>query len=66
MLDTQVITNAPEFTGAIRGNFNWSGFGGRFNASVGYTYRDDAILTNEGVNPIMQRGSRRRATGASV
>jgi iron complex outermembrane receptor protein len=54
VLDAQVISNAPEFTGAIRGNFDFPAFGGLITASVGYSYRDDAILTNEGVNPIVQ------------
>jgi len=54
VLDAQVISNAPELTGAIRGNFDFPGFGGLFTASVGYSYRDDSILTNEGVDPITQ------------
>ena len=47
-VDTQVITNAPEFTGAIRANFDWPLFGGLVTASVGYSYRDESVLTNEG------------------
>jgi iron complex outermembrane receptor protein len=45
--DTQVISNAPEWTGSIRANFDWPLFGGLLTASVGYAYRDDAVLTNE-------------------
>jgi iron complex outermembrane receptor protein len=51
--DTQVISNAPEWTGSIRANFDWPLFGGLLTASVGYAYRDDAVLTNEEV-PITQ------------
>jgi iron complex outermembrane receptor protein len=47
-VDTQVITNAPEFTGALHFNFDFPVFGGLLTASVGGAYRDDAILTNEG------------------
>ena len=47
-VDTQVITNAPELTGAIRGNVDFPAFGGLITGSVGYTYRDDSMLTNEG------------------
>ncbi|MEE4271095.1 MAG: TonB-dependent receptor, partial [Thermoanaerobaculales bacterium] len=54
ILDTQVITNAPELTGSIRANFDWSAFGGLMTASVGYAYRDESMLTNEGVNPMIQ------------
>ncbi len=54
VLDTQVISNAPEFTGAIRANFDFPAFGGLITASAGYSYRDDSMLTNEGVNPIIQ------------
>jgi iron complex outermembrane receptor protein len=54
--DTQVITNAPEFTGALNLNFNVSAWGGLISGSIGYAYRDDSELTNEGdgVNPIVQ------------
>ena len=45
--DTQVISNAPEWTGTIRANFDWPLFGGLLTASAGYSYRDDAVLTNE-------------------
>ena len=47
-VDTQVITNAPELTGAIRGNVDFPAFGGLITGSLGYTYRDDSMLTNEG------------------
>ena len=47
-VDTQVITNAPELTGAIRGNFDFPVGGGLITASIGYTYRDESMLTNEG------------------
>ncbi len=54
--DTQVITNAPEFTGALNLNFNFSAWGGLISGSIGYAYRDDSELTNEGdgVQPIVQ------------
>ncbi len=47
-VDTQVITNAPELTGAIRFNIDFPAFGGLITGSVGYSYRDDSVLTNEG------------------
>jgi iron complex outermembrane receptor protein len=47
-VDTQVITNAPEWTGAIRANVDFPAFGGLITGSVGYNYRDDSVLTNEG------------------
>lgn len=47
-VDTQVITNAPEFTGGLHFNFDFPAFGGLLTASVGGAYRDEAILTNEG------------------
>ncbi len=47
-VDTQVITNAPEWTGTIRGNVDFPLFGGLITGSVGYAYRDDSVLTNEG------------------
>ncbi len=47
-VDTQVITNAPELTGAIRANVDFPAFGGLITGSLGYTYRDDSMLTNEG------------------
>ena len=53
-VDTQVITNAPEWTGAIRANVDFPVFGGLLTGSLGYSYRDDSMLTNEGVDPIIQ------------
>jgi iron complex outermembrane receptor protein len=55
-VDTQVITNAPEFTGALNLNVNTPAWGGLISGSIGYSYRDDSTLTNEGngVNPIVQ------------
>lgn len=47
-VDTQVITNAPELTGALRLNVDFPAFGGLMTGSVGYSYRDDTVLTNEG------------------
>ena len=47
-VDTQVITNAPEWTGYLALNFNFPAFGGLITSSVGYSYRDDSVLTNEG------------------
>ena len=47
-VDTQVITNAPELTGAIRANVDFPAFGGLITGSLGYAYRDDSMLTNEG------------------
>jgi iron complex outermembrane receptor protein len=47
-VDTQVISNAPEWTGAIRFNVDFPAFGGLITGSVGYSYRDDSMLTNEG------------------
>jgi iron complex outermembrane receptor protein len=51
--DTQVISNAPEFTGTLRANFDWPLAGGLLTASAGYAYRDDAVLTSEEV-PVTQ------------
>ena len=53
IVDTQVITNAPEFTGALRFNVDFPAFGGLITGSVGYSYRDDSVLTNES-DPIIQ------------
>ena len=55
-VDTQVITNAPEWTGGLRLNFDFPAFGGLITASAGVAYRDDATLTNEGqgVTPLSQ------------
>ena len=47
-VDTQVITNAPKWTGAIRLNMDFPAWGGLINGSIGYNYRDDSVLTNEG------------------
>jgi iron complex outermembrane recepter protein len=47
-VDTQVITNAPEWTGGLRFNFDFPLAGGLLTASVGGAYRGEAILTNEG------------------
>ncbi len=47
-VDTQVVTNAPEWTGSLRLNLDFPAFGGLITGSVGYTYRDDSVLTNEG------------------
>jgi iron complex outermembrane recepter protein len=47
-VDTQVITNAPEFTGSLRANFDFPAFGGLITASVGVAHRDESVLTNEG------------------
>jgi iron complex outermembrane receptor protein len=55
-VDTQVITNAPEVTYALNLNVNTPALGGLISGSLGYSYRDDSTLTNEGngVNPIVQ------------
>jgi iron complex outermembrane receptor protein len=60
-VDTQVITNAPEWTGGLRLNFDFPVAGGLLTASVGGSYRSEATLTNEGgsfagqpVRPITQ------------
>ncbi|HEX6084623.1 MAG TPA: TonB-dependent receptor [Thermoanaerobaculia bacterium] len=60
-VDTQVITNAPEWTGGLRLNFDFPAMGGLLTASVGGSYRSEATLTNEGgsfagraVQPIRQ------------
>ncbi|MCB1033596.1 MAG: TonB-dependent receptor [Acidobacteria bacterium] len=47
-VDTQVITNAPKFTGALNLNFDFPAFGGLITSSIGYAYRDESVLTNEG------------------
>jgi len=47
-VDTQVITNAPKFTGALRANFDFPVFGGLLTASAGVAHRDKSVLTNEG------------------
>jgi len=60
-VDTQVITNAPEWTGGLRLNFDFPVARGLLTASVGGSYRSKATLTNEGgsfagqaVHPITQ------------
>jgi len=47
-VDTQVITNAPKWTGSIFANFDWPVGRGLITASIGYSYRDTSVLTNEG------------------
>ena len=47
-VDTQVITNAPEFTGSLRANLSFPISKGLITGSVGVAYRDDSVLTNEG------------------
>ncbi len=47
-VDTQVISNAPEFTGALNLNFNTPAWGGLINGSIGVSHRDESVLTNEG------------------
>ena len=47
-VDTQVITNAPEWTGSLRLRFNHELFGGVTTAVLAGNYRDDSVLTNEG------------------
>ena len=56
LADTQVITNAPKTTGALNLNINVPAWGGLISGSVGYAYRHDSVLTNEGngVRPIVQ------------
>lgn len=47
-VDTQVITNAPKYTGALRATGRGVVARGLLVASVGVAYRDDSTLTNEG------------------
>ncbi|MEO6260000.1 MAG: TonB-dependent receptor, partial [Thermoanaerobaculia bacterium] len=47
-VDTQVITNAPKFTGGLHLNFNFPMMKGLVTASVGGAYRANSVLTNEG------------------
>jgi iron complex outermembrane receptor protein len=47
-VDTQVITNAPDYTAALRLRFDFAAFGGLVTATLGGNYRDDSVLTNEG------------------
>jgi iron complex outermembrane recepter protein len=60
-VDTQVITNAPKWTGGLGVNFDFPAMGGLLTASVRGAYRSQATLTNEGgsfsgqpVRPITQ------------
>lgn len=60
-VDTQVITNAPEWTGGLRFNFDFPVMSGLLTASIGGAYRSESTLTNEGgsfagqaVQPIRQ------------
>jgi iron complex outermembrane receptor protein len=46
--DTQVITNAPEWTGALQANVDFDVRGGSIQGYLGVNYRDDSTLTNEG------------------
>ncbi|RMF75036.1 MAG: TonB-dependent receptor [Acidobacteria bacterium] len=56
LVDTQVITNAPEWTGSLTTEFNAPTRVGVFTGGITYAYRDDSVLTNEGdgVTPITQ------------
>ncbi len=47
-VDTQVITNAPKVTGTLNLNFHGPAFGGAISGALGYSYRDESTLTNEG------------------
>jgi iron complex outermembrane receptor protein len=47
-VDTQVITNAPKWTAALRATARCTLFRGAFAGGIGYAYRDDSVLTNEG------------------
>jgi len=47
-VDTQVITNAPHWTGGMHLNFDFPAWGGLLTASAGGAYRDNSVLTNEG------------------
>ncbi|MEO8381269.1 MAG: TonB-dependent receptor [Acidobacteriota bacterium] len=60
-VDTQVITNAPKWTGGLRFGFDFPVAGGLLTANVGGSYRSKSTLTNEGgvfagqaVRPITQ------------
>jgi iron complex outermembrane receptor protein len=54
IVDTQVITNAPDYTAALRFKLDFPAFGGLLTSTLGGNYRDDSVLTNEGLNPITQ------------
>ena len=47
-VDTQVITNAPKFTGALRATGRGVVGRGVLVGSVGFSHRDESTLTNEG------------------
>jgi iron complex outermembrane receptor protein len=47
-IDTQVITNAPEYTSSLRLRFDAPALGGLVTGMLGANYRDDSVLTNEG------------------
>jgi iron complex outermembrane receptor protein len=47
-VDTQVITNAPRWTATLRASARFALAGGAFAGGVGWAYRDDSVLTNEG------------------
>ncbi len=47
-VDTQVITNAPEFTGALRASLSFPIAKGLITSTLGVSYRDESVLTNEG------------------
>jgi iron complex outermembrane receptor protein len=60
-VDTQVITNAPDWTAGLRFNFDFPVARGLLTASIGGAYRSESTLTNEGgsfagqpVQPIRQ------------
>ena len=48
LVDTQVITNAPDWTGGLHLNFDFPVMRGLLTASVGGSYRSASVLTNEG------------------
>ncbi len=47
-VDTQVITNAPQWTASLRATTRFALFRGAFAGGIGFAYRDDSVLTNEG------------------
>ncbi|MEJ2086729.1 MAG: TonB-dependent receptor, partial [Acidobacteriota bacterium] len=44
-VDTQVITNAPDFTGAVYAKLNVPAWGGLISGNLGYVYRTESTLT---------------------
>ena len=56
LVDTQVITNAPENTAAMRAMFDVPMNNGNWVGSLGVSYRSESMLTNEGegVEPLIQ------------